>query len=72
VNFLRQFSFDSSGQPILSGHFAVVEVRQLNFLTQSFLNLGPETTVAVFDLTELFDHFEGFRMKIVSGVLLAF
>jgi hypothetical protein len=72
VNFLTQFSFNSSGQPILSGHFAVAAIRQVNLLTQSFLNLGPETNVAVFDLAELFDCFEEFWMKIVSGVLLTF
>jgi hypothetical protein len=33
MHFLRQFSFNSSGQPILSGQFAVISVRQLNFLT---------------------------------------
>jgi hypothetical protein len=70
VNFLTQFSFNSSGQPILSGHFAAIAVRQLNSLTQSFLNSGPETTVAVFDLAEVFDYFEEFWMKIVSSVLL--
>jgi hypothetical protein len=61
-----------SGRPILSGHFAVIAVRQLNFLTQSFLNSGPETTLAVFDFAELFDYFEQFWMKIVSSVLLLF
>jgi hypothetical protein len=50
----------SSGQPILWGHFAVIAVGQLNFLTQSFLNSGPEATVAVFDFAELFDYFEQF------------
>jgi hypothetical protein len=69
---LTQFSFNSSSQQILSGHFAAVAVHQVNFLTQSFLNSGPETTVTVFDLAELFDYFEEFWMKIVSGVLLLF
>jgi hypothetical protein len=69
VTFLTQFSFNLSGQPILSGNFAVITVRQLNFWTQFFLNSGPETTVAVFDFAELFDYFEDFWMKIVSSVL---
>jgi hypothetical protein len=33
---LREFSFNSSGQPIRSGHFAVITVHQVNFLTRSF------------------------------------
>jgi hypothetical protein len=72
VNFLTQFSFNSSGQLILSGHFAVSAVRQLNFLTHSFLNPGPETTVAVFDFAELFGYFEQFWMNIGSSELLLF
>jgi hypothetical protein len=70
VNFLTQFSFNSPGQPILSDLFALVAIHQVNFLTQSFLNSGPETTVAVFDLAELFGYFEEFWIKIVSDVLL--
>jgi hypothetical protein len=61
-----------SGQPLLSGHFAVAAVGQVNFLTQSFLNSGPKTTVAVFDLAELFDCFAGFWVQNVSWVLLTF
>jgi hypothetical protein len=72
VTFLAQFSFNSSGQPILLGHFAVIAVRQLNFLTQSFLNSGLKTTVAVFDLAELFDYSEQFWMKVVPTVPLHF
>jgi hypothetical protein len=71
-NFLTQFFFNSSGKPILSGHFAVIAVRQLNFLIQSFLNSEPETTVAIFDFAELFAYFEQFCIKIVSSVLLLF
>jgi hypothetical protein len=72
VNFVTQLSFNSSCQPILSGNFAVIAVHQVNFLTQSFLNSRQKTTVAVFDFAQLFDYLEGFRMKIVSGVLLTF
>jgi hypothetical protein len=49
INFLTQFLLNSSGQPILSGHFAVVAFDQVNVLTQSFLNSGPKTTVAIYD-----------------------
>jgi hypothetical protein len=63
---------NSSGQPIRSGDFAVIAIGQLNFLTQSFLNSGPEATLAVFDFAELFDDFEQFWMNIVSSVLLLF
>jgi hypothetical protein len=69
---LTQFSLNLSGQPILSGHFAVIAVGQLNFLTQFFFNLEPEATVAIFVFAELFDYFEQFRMNIASSVLLHF
>jgi hypothetical protein len=71
VNFLTQFSFNSSDQPIISGHFAVISVRQLNFLTQSFINSGPETTVAVFETILFqwpFQWFEAILME--NGVII--
>jgi hypothetical protein len=72
VNFLTQFAFNSSGQSILSGHFAVITVCQLNFLTQSFLISGPKTTMAVFDFAELFDYFEQFGWRLFRVCLFIF
>jgi hypothetical protein len=77
IDFLTQFSLNSSGQPILSGHFPAVAVDQVNVLTQSFLNSGAKTTVASDDEFNSERRFRGdrsvdTRFKTVQGVIRGF